>query len=350
MTSNITNTSLNNTASNMPKNFHPAPFNPPFWMANPHIQCIVSKLVAKKAPTYRRELVMDSFNESEVAYDFYDSKKHDSKKQDKDEDGKYRTPIVVLFHGLEGGSDSHYASTLAHQIHAHNWHFVVPHYRSCGGVPVKGEVFYNAGDTAEIHHVLGKLSQDYATVYAVGVSIGGNMLAKYMGEYADNAICQRAVVVSAPVDLSSGAIAMLTPVSKRLYTPYLLNPLLKKALETNLPKEELEAIKTSKTLYDFDAIFTAPRHGYRSANDYYRSASALPFLKDISKPTLIVTAKDDPFLGLTATANDVSDSVILLDTKHGGHIGFMQWVAKAKGKDKFNLTWLSDTAIAFFEG
>lgn len=324
--------------------FNPAPFSPPFWLSNPHLQSILPKFLAKSPPYYRRELIKDSFNESDVAYDFYDLKE-----DEKNEQGKYITPIVVLFHGLEGGSNSHYACTLAHQVHAHNWHFVAPHYRSCGGIPVKGEIFYNAGDTAEVHHVLKNISQDYATVFAIGVSLGGNMLANYMSEYGNDTLCTSAVVASAPVDLASSSIAMQRPAGKYIYTPYLLNPLLKKALNLNLPKEELDTIMESKNIYEFDHVFTAPRHGYASANEYYHKASALPFLKNISKPTLIITAKDDPFLGITATQEDVSDSVILLDTKHGGHIGFMQWVAHADGKNKFNLTWLADTALSFFK-
>ncbi|WP_434353025.1 alpha/beta fold hydrolase [Psychrobacter sp. HD31] len=318
-------------------------FYTPKWLSNPHLQSILPKFIAPKMPDYRRELVKDSLNESEVAYDFYDVE------DSKNEHGKYRKPLIVLFHGLEGGSDSHYARSLAHVVHKQDCHFVVPHYRSCGGVSVSGNVFYNAGDTTEAHHVLNKLGVDYTTIFVIGVSLGGNVLAKYMGEYGDNTVCEAAVVVSAPVDLASSAIAMQKFVGKRVYTPYLLKPLLQKALENNLPKEEFEAVMQSKTVSDFDHVFTAPRHGYRSANDYYNQASALPFLSKITKPTLIVTAKDDPFLGLTATQQDVSPAVTLLDTQHGGHIGFIQYRSKASPKQKLDLTWLPNTALDFFK-
>lgn len=339
----------------MPK-FDPKPFEPPFWLTNAHLQTILPKLLAKKAPIYRRELIEDSFGTNKVAYDFLDAEttseiitsKTTTSEIKASKNQKYQTPLLVLFHGLEGSSQSHYASILAHQTHQLGWHFVTPHYRTCGGIKMTGDVFYNAGDTVEIHHMLQTLSQRYQTIYALGVSLGGNMLAKYMGEYGDDALCERAVIASAPVDLASASIAMEKFVAKNLYIPYLLNPLVEKALSVYLTNHELNAIKASKNIYQFDHLFTAKRHGFRSVNDYYRKASALPHLINISKPTLIITAKDDPFLGVTAQPEDVSDAVTLLDTKYGGHIGFIRYVSKTKNKS-VNLTWLSDTALEFFQ-
>ena len=319
--------------------FSPTPFKPPFWLSNAHLQTILPKFIAPDAPEYRRELFQDSLDESDIAYDFYDVDN-----QHKGEDGREQTPLVVLFHGMEGSSQSHYARTLAHAAHAKGWHFVVVHFRSCGGVPAKGKIFYEAGNTDELQHALAKLTEDYATLYAVGVSLGGNALAKYMGEYGDKTLCQAAVVASAPVDLSSASFAMERFLGRRIYTPYLLNPIIKKAMQNNLTPDEIKAIQRVNRISDFDDIFTAPRHGYRSKNDYYRRASALPHLITIAKPTLIITAKDDPFLGITAAAGDVSEQVTLIDTKHGGHIGFINYKNR-----KFDLNWLPDTAVAFFE-
>ena len=312
-------------------------FKPPFWLANAHLQTILPKFIAPDAPPYRRELFHDSLEESEVAYDFYDSD------DTLGEDGKYDKPLVVLFHGMEGSSDSHYARTLAHAVHKKGWHFVVAHFRSCGGVPVKGTVFYEAGNTAELQHALQYLSANYHTIYGVGVSLGGNALAKYMGEYGDDALCAAAVVASAPVDLLSASVAMERFLGRRIYTPYLLNPIIKKAIQNNLTEEEITAIKATNRISEFDNLFTAPRHGFRSKNDYYYRSSAMPHLIHITKPTLMITAKDDPFLGATATAGDVSDSVTLIDTKNGGHIGFINYENR-----KFDLNWLPTTAMDFF--
>lgn len=313
-------------------------FKPPFWLANAHLQTILPKFIAPDVPIYRRELVKDSLDESEVAYDFYDTNDIILS------DDKYHKPLVVLFHGMEGSSDSHYARTLAYAAHRQGWHFVVAHFRSCGGVPVKGRVFYDAGDTKELEHALQYLARQYSTIYGVGVSLGGNALAKYMSEYNEKAICVAAVVASAPVDLLSSSLAMERFVSRRIYTPYLLHPIIQKAIDNNLTEEEVKAIKATNLISEFDNIFTAPRHGYRSKNDYYNKASALPHLIHIAKPTLVISAKDDPFLGAVATNGDVSNSVTLLNTQHGGHIGFLDYQNR-----KFNLDWLPETAISFFK-
>lgn len=334
------------------KPFSPAPFKPPFWLTNPHLQSILPKFFAPKAPTYRREVEKDSLDESDIAYDFYDAHPIEHSENGELE----QTPLIVLFHGMEGSSDSHYARALAYQMHAQGWHFVVAHFRSCGGIPASGRVFYNAGDTGEVHYMLQNLSEKYANIYAVGVSLGGNALAKYMGEYGKKALCKGAAVISAPVDMSSAALSMHSFLSHRIYTPYLLNPIIKKALANDITQEEIDSIKAVNRISDFDDIFTAPRHGYRSNNDYYHSASALPYLRDVKKPLLLISAKDDPFLGFTATANDVSDCVTIIDTKHGGHVGYIRYRSdkgraknNANGKSsKFDINWIPETVSAYF--
>ena len=342
-------------------------FKPPFWLSNPHLQSILPKFFAPKTPNYRRVVKKDSLDESDIAYDFYDAYPLDSANAS----AFAETPLIVLFHGMEGSSDSHYARALAYQMHAQGWHFVVAHFRSCGGIPASGRVFYTAGDTGEVHHALQNLRQQYNNIYAVGVSLGGNALAKYMGEYGDQALCAGAAVISAPVDMSSAAITMHNFLSHRIYTPYLLNPIIKKALSNDISKEEIASIKAANRISDFDNIFTAPRHGYRSNNDYYRSSSALPYLLGVTYPLLLISAKDDPFIGFTATPNDVSASVTIIETEHGGHIGYLRYRSnndkanaspleakqsnatqananKAKVQ-KFDINWIPETVSAYFQ-
>ena len=325
-------------------------FKPPFWLTNPHLQSILPKFFAPKAPKYRRVVKKDSLDETDIAYDFYDAYPI----SDHQKNSSIETPLIVLFHGMEGSSDSHYARALAYQMHTQGWHFVVVHFRSCGGIPANGRVFYNAGDTDEVHHALQNLSEKYTNIYAVGVSLGGNALAKYMGEYGDRALCQGAAVISAPVDMSSAALSMHSFLSHRIYTPYLLNPIIKKALANDITQEEIDSIKAVNRISDFDDIFTAPRHGYRSNNHYYQASSALPYLLDVVHPLLLISAKDDPFIGFTATPNDVSDSVTIIDTEHGGHIGYLRYRSE---KDKsphlykqsrFDINWIPETVSAYF--
>ena len=338
------------------KTFTPAPFKPPFWLSNPHLQSILPKFFAPKTPTYRRVVEKDSLDESDIAYDFYDAHPIDADFINSAGNGELeQTPLIVLFHGMEGSSDSHYARALAYQMHAQGWHFVVAHFRSCGGIPASGRVFYNAGDTGELHHMLKNLRKNFAHIYAVGVSLGGNALAKYMGEYGDKALCDGAAVISAPVDMSSAALSMHSFLSHRIYTPYLLNPIIKKALANDITKDEIDSIKAVNRISDFDDIFTAPRHGYRSNNHYYHASSALPYLIKVTKPLLLISAKDDPFLGFTATPNDVSDTVTLLETEHGGHVGFIRYNSdKDKSthlykKSRFDINWLPETVSAYFK-
>ena len=332
-------------------------FKPPFWLTNPHLQSILPKFFAPKTPEYRRVVKKDSLGESDIAYDFYDARPPSTTTNttaDATPETSDKTPLIVLFHGMEGSSDSHYARALAHQMHAQGWHFVVAHFRSCGGIPASGRVFYNAGDTGEVHHTLQNLCATYDNIYAVGVSLGGNALAKYMGEYGDKVLCKGAAVISAPVDMSSAALSMHSFLSHRIYTPYLLNPIIKKALANDITKEEIDSIKAVNRISDFDDIFTAPRHGYRSNNHYYQASSALPYLLEVTRPLLLISAKDDPFIGFTATPNDVSDSVTIVDTEHGGHIGYLRYRSdKDKSphlykKSRFDINWIPETISAYF--
>ncbi|ELA09206.1 hypothetical protein MOMA_02335 [Moraxella macacae 0408225] len=314
-------------------------FRPPFWLKNPHLQTILPKFIPQPIPDYKRELHFDSTKQVKVAYDFI----HPNLNTKPNSPNR---PLAVMFHGLEGSSNSHYAKTFANTAQKLGWHAVVVHYRGCGGLKNSSELDYNAGDTTEIHHVFSVLHKQYPHIVAIGVSLGGNMLAKYMGEYGDDALCMGAVIVSAPVDLTTSALAMHRFVARHVYTPYLLKPLLLKAEEKISEPDTLNALKTIKTLDKFDDLYTAPRNGYGTSENYYKNASALPVLHKISKPTLIISAKDDPFLGKTATPSNISPLVRLLYSKHGGHIGFLDF---DKQQRRFDNTWLAKTVFRFFD-
>ncbi|PNK60810.1 YheT family hydrolase [Psychrobacter sp. FDAARGOS_221] len=325
--------------------FIPAAFDPPIWLRNPHLQTILPKYIMPEPPPYRRDLVLDSRDESEVAYDFIDATNINNAADTLPASTqRSSTPLVVLFHGMEGSSQSHYARTLSKFVHQQGWHFVVAHTRSCGGVDAKGPLLYSAGDTIETHHALQHLSQYYETIYAVGISLGGNTLAKYMGEYAQQAVCDAATILSAPLDLSSAATAMENFLGRKIYTPYLLNPIVSKALAQQLTEEEIQHIKASRNIGEFDRVFTAPRYGYRSENDYYHKASAMPYLHNIAKPTLIINAQDDPFVGVIPSPGDISEQVTLYQPKYGGHIGFIRWKNK-----KLDASWFPETTLQFFQ-
>lgn len=304
-----------------------APFVPPWFLKNAHLQTILPKLIPQPMPPYQRELVPDSQGSTKVAYDFVRADDGDDK------------PLVVMFCGLEGSSQSHYAKAFANYASGLGVNVVIVHYRGCGGVENLSPYDYHAGDTAEIHHVLSHLARTYPILMAVGVSLGGNMLAKYLGDYGDKAVCQAAVVVSAPLDLPSSAQALHRFVARHLYARYLLSSLNQKALTKTNDRRFL----TIKTLDEFDQHYTAPRNGFASSSDYYKQSSALSTLKNITRPTLIVASDDDPFLGRGATMADVSDKVTLHYPKWGGHVGFIE-----QEKGKLHLNWLPQTIFGFF--
>lgn len=314
------------------------PFRAPFFLSNPHVQTILPKFIKLQKPNYQRKLHPDNTGTTQVAYDFVFANTDHKPNHDK--------PLALMFHGLEGSSESHYAMAFAHRAHKLGYDAVIVHFRGCGGIDNTSVLDYNAGDTAEAAHVFALLKQTYGynKILASGVSLGANMLARYLGEQGQNAQCEGAVVISAPVDLTTSAKAMHRFVAKRVYTPYLLNPLLKKALAKIDDPDLLQSLKTIKTIDQFDELYTGPRHGYGSGANYYLQASALPVLKDIAKPTLIITAKDDPFLGIIASESDVSPRVRLLYSAHGGHVGFVQLHNK-----KLNIDWLPTTTFRFFD-
>lgn len=297
------------------------PLHSPLWLPGGHLQTVYAKLLQRTPPPYRRELLPDSGGSEQAAYDFVDA-------------ADAEAPLVVLFHGLEGSSGSHYAVEMMHAVRERGWHGVVAHFRSCGGVPSKR--MYHSGDTREVAHMLNLLAQRYRELYVVGWSLGGNVLAKYLGEQGAAALPKAAAAVSAPVNLNAAGEALQHGLPYLLYTPYFLHTLL-----TKVPKSD----KKIRSLGAFDNAYTAPIHGFADKYDYYTQASAWPWLPKIEVPTLLLNAKNDPFLPpqYLPTERDVSPQVYLLQPEQGGHCAFVS------GEGRGHLQWLPQTVLAFFD-
>ena len=293
---------------------------PPKWLRGGNRETLYAKYLQRPAPAYRRELLPDRFGEDLAAYDFLDA-------PDKN------APCIVLLHGLEGSSRSHYAVELALTAQAHGWHSVTAHFRGCGGVSAKRA--YHSGDSAEAAHMLHLLSQRYAEIYAVGVSLGGNVLAKYLGEAGAAAIPRAAAAVSVPFDLAASARTLQHGIPYLLYTPYFLHTLMKKVPP---PPQRIYSLGA------FDDAYTAPMHGFSSREDYYARASSFPYLSRIAIPTLLINAQNDPFMPPDALpkTGDVSESVRLMQPLHGGHAGFVS------GSGRGHIRWLPETLLAWF--
>lgn len=259
-------------------------------------------------------------------------------------------PLVVLFHGLEGSARSHYARALMRALDAHGWNGAVAHFRGCSGESNRLPRAYHSGDWPEVDWVLRRLrrQQSNAPLFAVGVSLGGNALLKWLGklERAAAEVIDGAASVCAPVDLAAAGRALERGFN-RVYTQRFLQTLKPAALEklARFPGlYDRQRVLAARTLYDFDDVVTAPLHGFRGADDYWLRASAKPWLRRIRVPTLLLNARNDPFLpaAFLPRANEVSRDVVREFPDEGGHVGFVS------GFFPGHIDWLPRRLLAFF--
>jgi predicted alpha/beta-fold hydrolase len=259
-------------------------------------------------------------------------------------------PLVVLFHGLEGSSTSHYAHALMAQVRDLHWRGVVVHFRGCGGEPNRLARAYHSGDSAEIDWMLRKLDKHTgAALYATGVSLGGNALLKWLGEQGPAAtqLVAGAAAVSAPLDLMAAGDALGRGFNL-VYTRAFLATLKRKSiakLDTHPRIYDAAVVRAARTLRDFDNVVTAPLHGFTDTDDYWTRASSKPWLARIAVRTLLVNARNDPFLPERALPGptDVSAAVTLDFPQEGGHVGFVS------GLFPGTLDWLPRRIIHFLQ-
>lgn len=323
------------TPHSMPDPLH---YTAPRWLPGGHLQTIYPATCIRKPPvTYRRERWVAPDTDF-VDIDFVDG--HPGK------------PIVVLFHGLEGSSDSHYCRALMVALQARGWTGAVPHFRGCSGEPNHGPRFYHSGDAEEIDWLVQRLNayrlrMRAASLFAVGVSLGGNALLRWLGESQTKArIVDGACAVSAPLDLAAGGAA-LSRGFNQVYTRRFLQTLKPKCEHklTQFPYLfDRQRMLAARNLYEFDNVVTAPLHGYRDTDDYWHRASAKHVLEDIVVPTLVLNARNDPFLPGCHLPERASRHVMLAYPEEGGHVGF------PTGRFPGRLDWLPEKLLGFLEG
>ena len=240
------------------------------------------------------------------------------------------SPLLVLFHGLEGSSRSHYAQAFAHQAACQGWHFAVPHFRGCSGELNLAPRAYHSGDYEEIGWMLSQLRARHAgPIAAVGVSLGGNALLRWAeeaGETAAHTACAVAAVCS-PIDLAAGGHAIGRGFNRLVYTRMFLRTMIPKALRKLAQHPGLfdrERLLAARDLYEFDDVFTAPLHGFAGTDDYWSRGSAKPHLHRIRIPALVLNARNDPFVPASClpSAAEAGPCVTLWQPPHGGHVGF----------------------------
>ncbi|TFH93064.1 hydrolase [Vibrio ouci] len=314
-------------------------------LTNPHLQTLAPRFIRKKAlfePVWQTLDTPDG--------DFLDIAWSEDVAQTNGEQAKIDKPIFILFHGLEGCFYSPYANGLMDAFAKQGWLSVMMHFRGCSGKPNKLARAYHSGEVEDARFFLEHLDSLFPnqTKVAVGISLGGNMLANYLAKYRDNPLIDAATIVSAPLDLSACSERIEQGFSK-LYKSYLLSSLKKNALQKHhLLKGELglnyHNIKRVTKLYEFDDLITAPLHGFKDAEDYYHQCSGIHRLKEITLPTQIIHAKDDPFMTDAVIPKYVLPENIdyrLFD--QGGHVGF---VTGSAIKPRF---WLEEALPAYYE-
>ena len=239
-------------------------------------------------------------------------------------------PLLVVFHGLEGSSASHYAQAFADVARSRGWAFAVPHFRGCSGEPNLAPRAYHSGDFAEIDWMLRRFAREHAgPLLAVGISLGGNALMRWAGELGASAgeLVSAVASVSSPLDLTASGQAIGRGFNRHVYTRMFLSTMVPKALqklEQHPGLFDRQALLAGHDLHDFDNVFTGPVHGFKGADDYWQLASAKPHMGRIAVPALALNALNDPFVpaGSLPQPADVSRHVTLWQPAYGGHVGF----------------------------
>ncbi len=295
---------------------------PPRWLPGGHAQTIWAARFASRWTQGRPRWLRERWTTPDSDFIDVDFADHTS---------EARSPLLVLFHGLEGSSSSQYAEAFADLAAGWGWAFAVPHFRGCSGELNTAPRAYHSGDHAEIDWILRRLqaSQPERRCLAVGISLGGNALMRWAGEQGEAAseVVGAVASVCSPLDLMASGQAMGRGFNRWVYTRMFLASMVPKALQKLEQYPGLfdaAALLAARDLYSFDNVFTAPLHGFRDTQDYWTRASAKPLLGAVRVPALALNAINDPFVPSTSLpqARDISSRVTLWQPPHGGHVGF----------------------------
>ena len=311
-------------------------YRAPLWLPDGHTQSIYPALFRKIPLTHSHSERMELPDG-----DFLDVDWHMRS------EALHEKPLLIVSHGLEGSSRRHYVTGLIRampEVNALAWN-----YRSCSGDPNRNLRFYHSGATEDLDFVIQQaVARGVKDIYLAGFSLGGNLSLKWLGENGKKAsqFVRKAVAFSVPLHLSSSS-QQLTRRENRLYTHRFLQTLLEKVTEKSAryPMDITPSMLTSiRSLYDFDNVITGPLHGFKDAEDYYERNSSLYFLADIQVPTLIVNAKNDPFLSQECLPEQIDLDFVQIELPDsGGHCGF--YPRNYRGQ-----TWAEQRAAVWFNG
>jgi predicted alpha/beta-fold hydrolase len=300
-------------------------FKPATGLGNPHLQTLWGPLWRKTVHLERRRERMWLEDG-----DFLDMDWHGPHEVD--------APLVLVLHGLTGSSNSPYVAGLQQAMAKVGWASVALNWRGCSGEPNLLSRSYHSGASEDLAAVIAHLraARPLAPLYAVGYSLGGNILLKHLGESGLNSDLQAAVAVSVPFRLDECADRIGQGFSK-VYQRHFMREMVgyikdkqrrfqHEGLSEGLAElAALGSLENMRTFWDFDGRVTAPLNGFLDAQDYYRRASSRYFLGDIRTPTLLIQALDDPFVFAHSLPelSELSPSTTFDLQNHGGHVGFV---------------------------
>ena len=306
---------------------------PAWWLRNAHLQTLWASVVRRaEKPVLRRERL----------------ELPDGDFIDLDWTAGASGPVVIVLHGLQGSSNSGYARGILSSLHQHGYRAVLMHFRGCSGEPNRLPRFYHGGDTGDLDTLVNILRarEPHTPLAAVGYSLGGNVLLKWLGAQGHRAPLSCAVAVSVPFEMNAAALRLQCGFS-RIYQRHLLhslrNAVHEKSKRMRMPLDfgDLERLRTLRA---YDDAITAPLHGFAGVDDYYAQSSCRQYLGRIGIPTLVLHAADDPFLPRTAipSESELPPHVTLELSEHGGHVGFVN--AGSIGQPRY---WLEERIPEF---
>ncbi|MBD2752447.1 YheT family hydrolase [Spirosoma validum] len=331
----------------------PSSYVPPARLWNGHLQTIIPSLFRKVAVDYVRERIETPDD------DFLDldwGMGQGAEGRGKNTDISCPMPhapcpiLTILSHGLEGSSSSQYLAGMVRHLTQNGFDCLAWHYRSCSGELNRQERFYHIGETGDLHFVIQyALSKGYSTIYLIGFSAGGNVTLKYLGEQGKTIepAIKKAVVFSVPLDLM-GSARRLEQWDSLVYNHRFNRTLKRKVMQKAAVMPgvfPMDAVRNARSIREFDNLFTAPMNGFRDVTDYYTRSSSLQFIPTIAIPTLIVNAKNDPFLSpecFPATLARELPNVWMEFPEQGGHCGF-----PSKNGGTQSTSWSEERALSF---
>ena len=289
-----------------------SPFQRFWWLPSAHAETAASVLNQRPCVRYDRQIINTKDND-EIALDYMA--------------GNPDNPLIVIFHGLEGCSYSRIIRLLAAGFYAQGWTVAVPHFRSCGGHMNRLPRAYHAADIDDIAWMLNYCQANFphSAMMAAGVSLGGTALLNYLAKTPNNPPVA-AVTISSPFDLTGCVRVMDGWLYRWIYSRYFLKSLRRKIIKKSLHYPEicnLKALKKVKTIGAFDKLYTAPVHGFDSAESYWRSASITESkLMKVTMPLLCINALNDPLIPQNTLSQQSFNHTVFCRPKHGGHGGF----------------------------